>query len=116
MCVLFHFALFLTKSRTQIRDNISLGDPPHAADFSRVQKAAELGGADAFIERLPNKYDTYLERPVMDHYSTLPEGTTTVSGRIIDYRGVRDAGGIGNSTLGLSGGQMQRIALYVFCY
>ena len=52
----------------------------------------------------------------MDHYSSLPEGTRSRSGRIIDYRGVRDAGGIGNSTMGLSGGQMQRIALYAFCY
>lgn len=51
----------------------------------------------------------------MDHYSSLPEGTRTRFGRIIDYRGVRDAGGIGDSTMGLSGGQMQRIALYVFC-
>src|SRR5882757_10336454 len=116
MCV--HFSLFplqlvfLAKSRMKIRDNISLGDPPHSSDFSRVQKAAELGGADAFITQLPNKYDTYLERPVMDHYSSLPEGTTTESGRTIDYRGVRDAGGIGNSIVGLSGGQMQRIALY----
>ena len=51
----------------------------------------------------------------MDHYSSLPEGTRTRFGRIIDYRGVRAAGGIDNSTMGLSGGQMQRIALYVFC-
>ena len=47
----------------------------------------------------------------MDHYSSLPEGTGTRFGHVIDYRGVRDAGGIGNSTMGLSGGQMQRIAL-----
>ncbi|KAF8807154.1 P-loop containing nucleoside triphosphate hydrolase protein [Phlegmacium glaucopus] len=94
-----------------IRDNISLGDPPHSSDFSRIQKAAELGGADAFIERLPDKYETYLERPVMDQYSSLPEGTTAMFGRTVDYQGVRDAGGISNSTMGLSGGQMQRIAL-----
>ena len=107
-------SVFSTNSYSQIRDNISLGDPHHSSDFSRVQKAAELGGADAFIERLPNKYDTYLQKPVMDYYSSLPEGTTTESGRTVDYCGVRDAGGIDNSTMGLSGGQMQRIALYVF--
>lgn len=107
---------FLSKFSLQIRDNISLGDPPHSSDFSRVQKAAELGGADAFIERLPDKYETYLERPVMDQYSSLPEGTTTAFGRTVDYRGVRDAGGIGDSAMGLSGGQLQRIALYVFRY
>ena len=100
----------------QLRDNISLGDPLHASDFSRIQKAAELGGADAFIERLPDKYETYLERPVLDQYSSLSEGTTNMFGRTVDYRGVRDAGGIGSSPMGLSGGQMQRIALYVFCY
>ena len=112
---LHHFCFpFLAKFRKQIRDNISVGDPPHSSDFSRVKQAAELGGADAFIERLPNKYDTYLERPVMDHYSSLPEGITTDSGRTIDYSGVRDAGGISHSIMGLSGGQMQRIALYVF--
>ncbi|KAF8805533.1 hypothetical protein BYT27DRAFT_7104330, partial [Phlegmacium glaucopus] len=79
-----------------IRDNISLGDPPHSSDFSRIQKAAELGGADAFTERLPDKYKTYLKRPVMDQYSSLPEGTTTMFGCTVDYQGVRDAGGISN--------------------
>ena len=52
----------------------------------------------------------------MDEYSSLPEGTTNKSGRTIDYRGIRAASGIGNSAIGLSGGQMQRIALYVFDY
>lgn len=94
-----------------IQDNISLGDPLHASDFSKVQKAAELGGADSFIERLPDKYETYLEKPVRDQFSSLPEGTTTVSGRTIDFQAVKDAAGISNSPLGLSGGQMQRIAL-----
>lgn len=99
----------------KIRDNISFGDPPHFSNFARVQKAAELGGADTFIDRLPDKYETYLERPVMDQYSSLSDGTTTMLGHTIDYQAVREASGIGNSTMGLSGGQMQRIALYVFC-
>ena len=106
---------FLLKFCMNIRDNISLGDPPHSSDFARVQKAAELAGADTFIDRLPDKYDTYLERPVMDQYSSLPEGTTTTLGHKIDYQAVREAGGIHNSGMGLSARQMQRIALYVFC-
>lgn len=41
-----------------------------------VQEAARLGGANTFIEKLPEQYHTYLERPVKDYYSGLPEGTT----------------------------------------
>lgn len=50
----------------------------------------------------------------MDEYSSLLEVTTTAFGRTVDHQGIRDASGISNSTTGLSGGQMQRIALYVF--
>ncbi|KIM48490.1 hypothetical protein M413DRAFT_61619 [Hebeloma cylindrosporum] len=97
-----------------IRDNISLGDPPHTSDLSKIQQAAQLGGADAFIERLPEKYNTYLDRPVESYYSPLPEGTTTLFGQPVDYGRVRDASGMdggGTSNRGLSGGQVQRIAL-----
>ncbi|PPQ90445.1 hypothetical protein CVT25_014963 [Psilocybe cyanescens] len=101
-----------------IRDNINLGDPQHASDLSKIQKAAELGGANDFIDRLPEKYDTYLERPVQDYYSDLPEGMENPFGHLVDYSRVREAGHIigvegGGSAgnRGLSGGQMQRIAL-----
>ncbi|KAJ3494656.1 hypothetical protein NLJ89_g10762 [Agrocybe chaxingu] len=76
-----------------IRDNIALGDPEHVDDLDKIRRAAELGGADGLVERLPDKYDTYLERPVRDYYSTLPEGMTDLFGRPVDY------------------GRMQRIAL-----
>jgi hypothetical protein len=41
-----------------------------------IQEAARLGGASEFVEKLPEQYETYLERPVKDYYSGLPEGTT----------------------------------------
>ncbi|KAF8895019.1 P-loop containing nucleoside triphosphate hydrolase protein [Gymnopilus junonius] len=75
-------------------------------------------GLDTFIERLPDNYDTYLDRPVQDYYSGLPEGSTNAHGLPVDYSRVREAariqsaesgGSAGNR--GVSGGQMQRIAL-----
>ncbi|KAF9478549.1 P-loop containing nucleoside triphosphate hydrolase protein [Pholiota conissans] len=106
-----------------IHDNIALGDPAHADDRAKVEHAAQLGGASAFIERLPDTYDTYLERPVQDYYSALPERTDddTSDDHPVDFAALRTAagitqaqvdgvsGGVGNR--GLSGGQMQRIAL-----
>ncbi|OBZ79057.1 hypothetical protein A0H81_00110 [Grifola frondosa] len=56
-----------------IRDNIALGDPSNFRDDERVHKAAKLGGAEEFIERLSEGFDTYLERPVRDYYAGLPE-------------------------------------------
>ncbi|KAF7319930.1 ABC transporter related protein [Mycena kentingensis (nom. inval.)] len=105
-----------------IRDNIALGDPAAFAALSRdgkldgavderVQEAARLGGADVFVAKLDEGYDTYLERPVEDVYSALPQGTKTLFGRSVEYRGLRSAGGMSTYAMGLSGGQMQRIAL-----
>ncbi|KAF9266927.1 P-loop containing nucleoside triphosphate hydrolase protein [Marasmius fiardii PR-910] len=95
-----------------IKDNIGYGDPQRATDEERIEQAARLGGADEFIRKLADKYDTYLERPVQDMYSNLPEGTKTVFGRNIDFRGLRMAGHMRSTdSSGLSGGQMQRIAL-----
>ncbi|CAK5279803.1 unnamed protein product, partial [Mycena citricolor] len=94
-----------------IRDNIALGDPEHAEDSDRVEEAARMGGATQFIERLDEGFDTYLKRPVGDVYSSLPLGTKTLFGRSVEYRSIRGAGGISSHEQGLSGGQMQRIAL-----
>ncbi|KAJ8457590.1 hypothetical protein ONZ45_g18253 [Pleurotus djamor] len=95
-----------------IKDNIGLGDPDHADDEERILQAATLGGAKEFIDRLPDGFNTYLERPVRDYYSGIPEGTKTLFGREVDYSGIRIAGGMGVTTSSsLSGGQMQRIAL-----
>ncbi|KAG6874168.1 hypothetical protein C0995_005586 [Termitomyces sp. Mi166 len=97
-----------------IKENIGLGDPENAVDEDKIRQAAHLGGADGFIERLPDGFDTYLERPVRDYYSALPEGTTSLFGRPVDYGRIRNVGKMeASSSKSLSGGQMQRIALQV---
>ncbi|EIW65305.1 P-loop containing nucleoside triphosphate hydrolase protein [Trametes versicolor FP-101664 SS1] len=95
-----------------IRDNIAIGDPSAAGDDEHVRRAARLGGAEAFIEKLPDGLDTYLDRPVKDLYAGLPEGTTTLFGRKVDYGALRDAGGMkATDSSTLSGGQLQRLAV-----
>lgn len=99
----------------QIRENIALGDPGHSDDLERIVEAATLGGASGFIDKLSDGYDTYLDRPVMDHYSGLPEGTTDLFGRPVSFARIRGMGDMkSNGSSSLSGGQMQRIALYVW--
>ncbi|KAI0770936.1 P-loop containing nucleoside triphosphate hydrolase protein [Trametes elegans] len=95
-----------------IRENIAIGDPSTAASDDAIRLAARLGGADAFVEKLPDGYDTYLDRPVRDFYSGLPEGTTALFGRKVDFGAVQAAGGMrAAQTHLLSGGQMQRLAV-----
>ncbi|KAI0638773.1 P-loop containing nucleoside triphosphate hydrolase protein [Trametes polyzona] len=95
-----------------IRDNIALGDPSAAKDDEHVRLAARLGGAEAFIEKLPEGLDTYLDRPVRDHYAGLPEGTTMLFGRKVDFGVLRGAAGMSTTaSSSLSGGQMQRLAV-----
>jgi len=38
---------------TKISENIGLGDPEHANDEDKIREAAKLGGAEEFIDRLP---------------------------------------------------------------
>jgi len=108
LCVLFqdytHFPL-------SIQENIGLGDPENATNQEKIQEAARLGGASEFISRLPDGFETYIDRPVQDMYSNMPEGTTTLFGRPVDYSLVRSAGGMDTSSTVLSGGQMQRLAV-----
>ncbi|KAI9062254.1 P-loop containing nucleoside triphosphate hydrolase protein [Trametes sanguinea] len=95
-----------------IRDNIAIGDPSAATNEAHVRLAARLGGAAEFIEKLPDGYDTYLDRPVRDFYAGIPEGMTTLFGRKVNYNSVRFAGGMkAHDTSALSGGQMQRLAV-----
>lgn len=98
----------------QISDNIGLGDPSCVDDADKIRLAARLGGAEEFIDKMPDGFDSYLHRPVQDQYSSLPEGTKTLFGRPVDYNTLRAAGGMGpTSGSTLSGGQMQRLAVYV---
>jgi ABC-type multidrug transport system fused ATPase/permease subunit len=79
-----------------------------------IRQAAELGGAKHFIEQLPNGFATYLDPPVQDYYSGIPQGTKTLFGKPVDYNRIRGTGSLTNvASTGLSGGQMQRLALYV---
>ena len=45
--------------RGSVRDNISVAKP--SATFEEIVAAAQLAGADEFVERLPQGYDTILE-------------------------------------------------------
>jgi hypothetical protein len=79
-------------------------------DDDAIERAARLGGASEFIAQLPEGLDTYLERPVRDHFSGLPDGTTDLFGRKVDNGRLRRY--VDTPTdHGLSGGQMQRLAV-----
>lgn len=113
--ILGHFHILTLLPLVQIKENISLGDPDHPYDEDRIEQAARLGGALDFVNKLPDGFDAYLDRPVSDQYSGLPEGTKTLFGRNVDHGRVRKAGHMGAAESSeLSGGQMQRLALYAF--
>ncbi|TFK24290.1 HlyB/MsbA family ABC transporter [Coprinopsis marcescibilis] len=99
-----------------LAENIGYGDPSHATEMERIREAARLGGADDFIQKLPDGYNSYLERPVSDIYSNLP-GMSKMVGKAINHSKLRKAGGkkvgrgLAEGKNALSGGQMQRVAL-----
>lgn len=99
----------------KIGDNIALGSPQCARDGDKVRAAARLGGAEDFVDKLPEGFDTYLDRPVRDYYSGIPEGTQSLFGRSVNFGAVSKAmGGVRSSgSVHLSGGQMQRLAVYI---
>lgn len=118
LSVSFQFTILSERSMTlyplQIKENIALGNPDLAPDDDKIREAARLGGAEEFIGELPEGFDTYLDPPVRDYYSALPEGTTTLFGRQLGYNNVRGAGSMREIEPSmLSGGQMQRLAVYV---
>lgn len=43
-----------------VKENIGLGDVNNIEDITSIRKAAKLGGATTFIEKLPNQYDQQL--------------------------------------------------------
>ncbi|TFK83989.1 P-loop containing nucleoside triphosphate hydrolase protein [Polyporus arcularius HHB13444] len=95
-----------------IRDNIALGDPTGTGDDSHVRQAARLGGAESFIAKMPDGYETYLERPSLEHSSGPQEGSKSLLGKPFDVTAVRDVAGMQSTVKSeLSGGQMQRLAV-----
>jgi hypothetical protein len=67
------------------------------------------------VDRLPEGFDTYLDRPVRDYYSGIPDGTKSLFGRPVNFGAIGQAmGGVRSSdSVHLSGGQMQRLAVCV---
>ncbi|RPD56246.1 P-loop containing nucleoside triphosphate hydrolase protein [Lentinus tigrinus ALCF2SS1-7] len=95
-----------------IRDNIALGDPTGSGDESHVRQAARLGGAESFIEKLSDGFETYLEPPAVEYCIGPTEGSKSLSGKPFDVTAVRDCAGMKTTTkTELSGGQMQRLAV-----
>lgn len=94
----------------RIRENIRLGNPALASDDDKIREAARLGGAEEFIDDLPDGFDTYLEYPQSVYYSTPLGPLRSQSSDAFSL--VRSAGGIRASHGSrLSGGQMQRLAV-----
>ncbi|KAG2034306.1 P-loop containing nucleoside triphosphate hydrolase protein [Suillus americanus] len=88
-----------------ISENIGLGNPALAHDYDKVREAARLGGAEHFIDELPDRFNMYLNCPVKYYYAGLPEGPMMLCGRSTGYSHVRGVDGLRTSeALSLSGG------------
>ncbi|KAG2050161.1 P-loop containing nucleoside triphosphate hydrolase protein [Suillus hirtellus] len=91
--------------------NIGLGNPAFAHDDEKVREAARLGGAEEFIDDLPDGFDTYINRPLQDYHSDI-EGIRRRNESLVDFSLARRVGNIrATPYIGLSGGQMQRLAV-----
>ena len=97
----------LTTGQMQFAQNIGLGDPNSLEDMHKIRQAAELGGASEFIEELPHKYNTYLERPINDRWDPEPSKHSAYAGKEFDFKNLK----LDEGESDLSGGQKQRIAL-----
>ena len=99
------------KHRNKIRENIAIGNPAHLHDTERIERAAALGGCSEIIDRLSDKFDTFLSFPIQNMFSHIPAGTLSLFGA----DGVNDhSQGIGRQfrkDVDLSGGEKQRLAL-----
>ncbi|KAF8605012.1 P-loop containing nucleoside triphosphate hydrolase protein [Ceratobasidium sp. AG-I] len=95
-----------------VRENIAMGSPSHAHDTTRIEEAADLGGASTFISSLPEGIETYLSRPVRDLAGGLGAGQHTLLGRQFNSGTGRRGPGRGRAQdMEVSGGQQQRLAL-----
>jgi ABC-type multidrug transport system fused ATPase/permease subunit len=86
-----------------------MGNPHRAQDNEAIEEAVRLGGASEFVARLSDGLDTYLERPLHNHYSGLPDETKKLLCRKVIDGPLGYLDDIPNQ--GLSGGQMQRLAV-----
>ncbi len=84
-----------------------MGNPRRTNDNAAIEEAARLAGAYEFIVRLPNGFDTYLERPVHDIRS--PDMMKTLFGQKFVNARLRLMDDAVDQEL--SGGQMQRLAV-----
>ncbi|KAG1889212.1 P-loop containing nucleoside triphosphate hydrolase protein [Suillus subluteus] len=75
---------------TQIRENIGFGNPALAHDADKIREAARLGGAEEFIDELPDGFDTYTIRPVNHYYSDPNEYSRTFVDQPAAARSARD--------------------------
>ena len=88
-----------------------MGDPENVDDDDRVFEAARLGGVDTIIDKLPERYDTYLHRPVQDIYRNIPPGAKKLFGRDVTIAPGFGAHRHDVTETWLSGGQMQKLAV-----
>ncbi|KAG1777301.1 P-loop containing nucleoside triphosphate hydrolase protein [Suillus placidus] len=89
-----------------IHENIALGNPKLADDFDKVREAARLASAEEFIDDLPGRFNTYITSSEEDH----AKEPIFCGGRPIDYS-THSTEGSHVTISGLSGGQMQRLAV-----
>ena len=97
----------LRTGHAQIKDNIALGNPNHATDLDLIKEAARLGGADSVVRRLPDEWNTYINRPDSVH-DVIRIQHKDDDGAL--DRALRKMTGT-QMPQGLSGGQQQRIAV-----
>jgi ABC-type multidrug transport system fused ATPase/permease subunit len=103
-----------TQFPLSMRENIGLGNPALEYDDDKVREAARLGGAEDFIDELPDGFNTCLDYPVNYFYGDLPEGTTTLFGRPVDPSTLNSVDDVHISRdlgLQISRGQVQRLAI-----
>lgn len=81
------------------------------ADEDRVQSAAELGGASEFIQKLPQGMNQQLDSCPLYSYSPGLD-SEAISRAVLEK--CKKTGRVFGSSDSLSGGEQQRIALFVF--
>ncbi|KAG1814414.1 P-loop containing nucleoside triphosphate hydrolase protein [Suillus subaureus] len=89
-----------------IHENIALGNPTLANDGDKVREAARLASAEEFIDDLPGGFNTYIKRVDEGHIMD-----PITHGDFIDPPSTHSTGDHHVTISGLSGGQMQRLAV-----